>query len=172
MFFAGGWAPPPPPSCKNWLSHWRGRYISLNKRANVSPLLLGEERKAGEEGERGRIEAKKNGGSAEETSREGRGRATRGHKRRRFLATSATTKKQKLTPDVPLCVTDVRNRRLGTQKRENRDGDERIYTYIYIYIYIYTERGEYADGKSRRRRRKGGRGICYKGVVIGSGVER
>lgn len=69
---------------------------------------------------------------------------------------------------MPLCVTDVRNRRLGTQKRENRDGDERIYTYIYIYI--YTERGEYADGKSRRRR-KGGRGICYKGVVIGSGKQ-
>lgn len=34
-----------------------------------------------------------------------------------------------------MCVTDVRNRRLGTQKRENRDGDERIYTYIYIYIH-------------------------------------
>lgn len=41
---------------------------------------------------------------------------------------------------------------------------------LYIHIYIYTERGEYADGKSRRRR-KGGRGICYKGVVIGSGKQ-
>lgn len=67
-------------------------------------------------GEERRGEARKAGGGVEAKERRigGGDVGGRGHKRRRFLATSATTKKHELTPDVPLCVTDVRNRRLGT----------------------------------------------------------
>lgn len=63
---------------------------------------------------------------------------------KRFLATSATTEKQKLTPDVPLCVTDVLGT-VGSGHRSGKTGTRRR-------GYTRTETGgEYADGKGRGR---------------------
>ena len=48
------------------------------------------------------------------------GRAGRGQARR-FLATSAATKKQKLTPDVPLCHGRAEASSAGTEKERERE---------------------------------------------------